>query len=326
MSYRRLKLAGVTAVYHLFSHMTGGLRKLDKVDREKFVEFMGPAAAFAGIQLITYSVMKNHFHILVRVHDRAAKPLTPDEFIARLNSRYNDPWTRLGVSREDWVQDRPQDQRIKERLLLRMNDISRFMQELKQRFTCWYNKQHKRQGTLWARRFGSTLIEDTPSHLRIVAAYIDLNAVRAGYVPDPKDYRFCGYAAALAGDKTIREGLQSVVQRLDWDEAAPEYRKLVFVAGGVAHQRGKDTIPDHLIKQVLAEGGELSLFEILQFNIRHMTHGLALGGKEFLETVFQQHPHLFSKGRKTGARKIRLLPFKTFPIMALRDLQLNVLR
>jgi hypothetical protein len=31
-----------------------------------------------------------------------------------------------------------------------------------------------------------------------MAAYIDLNPVRAGIVEDPKDYRFCGYAEAVA--------------------------------------------------------------------------------------------------------------------------------
>ena len=31
-----------------------------------------------------------------------------------------------------------------------------------------------------------------------MATYIDLNPVRAGIVEDPKDYRWCGYAEALA--------------------------------------------------------------------------------------------------------------------------------
>ena len=32
-------------------------------------------------------------------------------------------------------------------------------------------------------------------------AYIDLNAVRAGIVEDPKDYRFCGYGEAVGKGK-----------------------------------------------------------------------------------------------------------------------------
>jgi putative transposase len=35
--------------------------------------------------------------------------------------------------------------------------------------------------------------------LAMIAAYIDLNAVRAGLVVDPKDYRFCGYGEAMGG-------------------------------------------------------------------------------------------------------------------------------
>jgi len=38
-----------------------------------------------------------------------------------------------------------------------------------------------------------------------MAAYIDLNAVRAGLVEDPKDYRFCGYAEAVVGHRRARE-------------------------------------------------------------------------------------------------------------------------
>jgi hypothetical protein len=41
-----------------------------------------------------------------------------------------------------------------------------------------------------------------------VAAYIELNAVRAGLCADPKDYRYCGYAEALAkGCSLARQGI-----------------------------------------------------------------------------------------------------------------------
>ena len=39
-------------------------------------------------------------------------------------------------------------------------------------------------------RFKSVLVGDSKGALSTVAAYIDLNAVRAGIVTDPKDYRF----------------------------------------------------------------------------------------------------------------------------------------
>jgi hypothetical protein len=58
-----------------------------------------------------------------------------------------------------------------------------------------------RQGTLWEERFKSVLVEGAGPALSVMAAYIDMNPVRAGLVSDPKDYRWCGNAAAVAGVK-----------------------------------------------------------------------------------------------------------------------------
>jgi putative transposase len=92
-----------------------------------------------------------------------------------------------------------------------MGDVSAFMKELKQRFSRWYNEVHDRYGTLWAERFKSVLVEDDSDALRTVAAYIDLNSVRAGLTPDPKDYRYSGYGEAVAGSGKARAGLLSVM-------------------------------------------------------------------------------------------------------------------
>jgi len=44
----------------------------------------------------------------------------------------------------------------------------------------------------------SVLVEGG-SAVRTMATFIDLNAVRAGLVEDPKDFRWCGYGAACGG-------------------------------------------------------------------------------------------------------------------------------
>ena len=73
-----------------------------------------------------------------------------------------------------------------------MYDISIFIKELKGRFAQWYNQRHDRYGVLWAERFKSVLLEGGEA-LAAVAAYIELNPVRAGLCADPKDYRYCGF-------------------------------------------------------------------------------------------------------------------------------------
>jgi hypothetical protein len=45
---------------------------------------------------------------------------------------------------------------------------------------------------------------DGGNDLRTVVAYIDLNGGRAGRTENPKDYRFFGYAEALAGNEVLQ--------------------------------------------------------------------------------------------------------------------------
>ncbi len=47
-------------------------------------------------------------------------------------------------------------------------------------------------------RFKSVMAENGGC-LQTMAAYIDLNPVRAGLVKKPEDYRWCGYSEALGG-------------------------------------------------------------------------------------------------------------------------------
>ena len=60
------------------------------------------------------------------------------------------------------------------------------IKELKGRFAQWYNQRHDRYGVLWAERFKSVLLEGGEA-LAAVAAYIELNPVRASLCADPKD-------------------------------------------------------------------------------------------------------------------------------------------
>jgi hypothetical protein len=88
-----------------------------------------------------------------------------------------------------------------------MYDLAEFGKTLKQRVSFSYNRRHQRKGTLWEERFKSVLVDGSPGTLMRMAAYIDLNAVRAGLVKDPKDYRFSGYGEAMGGSKQARAGL-----------------------------------------------------------------------------------------------------------------------
>jgi len=71
----------------------------------------------------------------------------------------------------------------------------------------WFNLRNGRSGPLWEDRFKSVLVQGARGLLAMVAAYIDFNAVRAGIVKDPRDWRWCGYAEAAAAQSRARNGL-----------------------------------------------------------------------------------------------------------------------
>jgi hypothetical protein len=101
----------------------------------------------------------------------------------------------------------------------------------KQRFSQTYNTREGRCGPLWEQRFKSVLVEGSPDALLTIAAYLDLNPVRAGLVADPKDYRYSGYGEAMGGGKAARAGLRRLLRvtdsagRVSWGQAYRAYRQ-----------------------------------------------------------------------------------------------------
>lgn len=128
---------------------------------------------------------------------------------------------------------------ILDRYEKRRGKLSEFMKSFKQRITNYMNKRLKRRGTFWEGRYKSVLVEGSELALLTVAAYIDLNPVRAGLVKRPEDYRWCGYAEALSGTRgapLARKGLGQMMAeclsddglRTDWRRTMKRYRQFLY--------------------------------------------------------------------------------------------------
>jgi hypothetical protein len=151
------------------------------------------------------------------------------------------------------------------------------------------------------------LVEGSWNCLLKVAAYIDLNAVRAGMITDPKDYRWCGYAEAVGGDRRARRGLVAAMQLeragVDWRHVSAAYRKAIF---GIGEERGERAgISAQEVAAVWRDGGKLSLAQLLRCRVRYFSDGVVIGTAEFVEEFFRSHREMFSRGRGTGARRLR---------------------
>src|SRR6185503_10666996 len=117
--------------------------------------------------------------------------------------------------------------------------VSQYMKSLQGRFAQWFNKSHDCDGHLWQSRFKSVLIEGEGDALATVAAYIDLNSLRANIVPDPMQYKWSGYGQAVLGHAGAQEGLRRVMagaqriapETLSGVEARRQYRVWLYVQG-----------------------------------------------------------------------------------------------
>ena len=272
-------------------------------DKEMFVRMLRACAEFSGIQVLTYAVLDNHFHVLAHVPSPSIVP--EDEVLRRVRILYGT--ARAVDMAQRWKQARESghaslaDAELA-RLRERMGDISQFMQILKQRFSTWYRANHGRiVGTIWQSRYGSTLVEGDARALSAVAAYIDLNPVRAGIVSDPKDYRWSGYGAACGGSRVARNGYISLFAttsgRMNFGEAMSLYRELLYRTGADAF-----SIDD--IKRVVDAHGRLTVKQMVFCRVRYFTAGVAIGSRSFVERIFESNRDLFDPNRRSGAREI----------------------
>lgn len=66
------------------------------------------------------------------------------------------------------------------------------MRDLGQRYVQYFNRRHKRTGTLWEGRFRSCLVESR-EHVLGCYRYIEMNPLEAGMVERPSEYRWSSH-------------------------------------------------------------------------------------------------------------------------------------
>lgn len=301
--------------YHCVSRVVDRQLIFNDVEKEHFALLMRQLAAFSGIHVLAFALMGNHFHLLLQV------PRRPDilpplsglfERLAQIhsNARVREIQRRLDLLPES---EKPA---FLEQYWRRMWNLSHYLKELKQRFSAWHNQRQGRHGTLWEERFKSTLIGHDGTALAAVAAYIDLNPVRASLASDPKDYRWSSYAEAMAGVDSAREGYRRLMQLVQGRErsaveALEAYRVWLY---GRGEQRGVNApgeapvvrrgVQRERVKEVLEGKGRLSLEEMVMCRVRYFADGAAIGSRAFVDGVFAENRGLFGSRRREGAREM----------------------
>ena len=375
------------AIYHCVSRVVNREWVLGELEREKQRTIMRMIENFSGCRVLAYCFMSNHFHLLLEVAPMPAGGLTDAELLTRLRAIYNEDQVagvadELQMARRQLVEGTGQGESngevngdaniesngneinrewamavvsaIHARFTYRMHDLSEFMKGFVQRYTQWHNKVHQRTGRLWEDRFKSVIVEDGAAS-RTIAAYIDLNPVRAGLVKDPADYRWSSYGEAVGGGGKglgykARAGLvralrahQGVAANAElWaHDVSRQYRKMLL-AGAVEKVesrvgRSGEMETKRIRKGMTAEAvareqaklekqlEEIPYARMLRCRVRYFTDGAVLGSRAFVNDAFAAARWRFGARRKDGARKMRGAGAPGAAVIwSMRDLRLRV--
>lgn len=284
-----------TCYYHVMSRVVDRRFIFGQLEKQVFREMMRRQARFAGVEVLTYALLSNHFHILLCVP--GPEEIDAAQFHDRLCALYRPGYVRMVMDKlEDYERSGRKDlaEELRARYTVRMNSLPAFMKELKQRFSAWYNRRNQRRGTLWEERYKSVLVEGAGHPLALVAAYVDLNAVRAGLCSEPADYPFCGYGEAVAGSAGARQGLIDLCRCLGpcagWNEAASTYRMWLLQPESPT---GDSSIADQ---------AELSRARVLRIRVRYFSDGVVLGSRQFVERAVDCFRSGFARGPRDGVQ------------------------
>ena len=324
------------AIYHLVSRVVDRRFVFTEKECEAFRMFMRMYENFSGCRVLSYCVMSNHFHLLLEVPPMTEGGVSDELLLLRLSALYSEAFV-AGVAAElaeartlGQVGEATRVAAIHARFTYRMHDLSEFMKGLLIRFTRWFNREHSRKGTLWEERFKSVIVESGVA-ARTMAAYIDLNPVRAGMVKDPADYRWSSYGEAVGGGKKgngkkAREGLvraylcdQGVgFEAEKWQEVSRLYRRLMGMAlgrkpgaaqvTGAGNREGQSTM--NTAEMLAGKDNEtflkdLGMAKMLRCRVRYFTDGSVIGSKEFVNAAFASARDRFGPKRKDGARVMK---------------------
>ncbi len=336
------------AIYHCVSRVVDKRFIFGPQEKAQFLVFLRRYERFCRVRILGYCLMDNHFHLLVHVPGRPEARPSKDELMDHVRQTLGGTIASQYQSRLDFWQDQlsaavtgepaanavpseiflnpgedlathaqAQLEKVSQDIWQRMYDLSRFILSVKQRFSHWFNQKTDRKGTLWEDRFQAVLVQPGAAVAEL-AAYIDLNPVRAGIVGDAKDYPWSQFGAAVAGDGIAQQALEYLVEHhsLQLRARAPIPNEPSPSAPLMGLQLGLSAM--HLFlqerdrrRQAAQNQRELETsaasppaISYSEDSIPAFSKGLAIGDADYLQAIFAEHRRHFGYRRQAGAKRI----------------------
>ncbi len=291
---QRMIIDDQSTVYHVMSRTALDGFPLGDVEKDFMLDLIRRYAALYLVEILGFSIMGNHFHLLLRVIPEYK--ITDDVILKRYVDFYGDE----RIFAEELVPS------LREKL----SSLSEFMREIKVNFARFYNRRHHRRGYFWGDRFKSVIVENGETLINCLA-YIDLNPLRAGLVELPEQYRWnsLGYHIQtnnrdnfLSTDFGLKEfNVKSKKERIR------RYRRYIYEAGALNHpEKGNiKVIEDKILEKERRREFDLSKSDRFRYRTRYFTDSGIIGSKEFVSTNYQRFRNLFNSKHEKKPKPIK---------------------
>jgi len=232
---RRAFLAG----YDKPSKTDFGHRKQWIVDRMMFL------CDVFSINICSYAVMSNHYHMVLKVEDN--KQWTTTQTLKAWNRLYSLPYLceEYLLGHISHAAERYQMKKMAKKYRKRLMNISWFMKCLNEYIAVKANSEDNVKGHFWESRFKSQALLDERALLTCMS-YVDLNPIRAAMAQTPETSDYTSIQARIKNKKVnlLNFGDKSIPYYLS------DYIALVDYTGKCVHPKKKgyisDDIPDIL--------------------------------------------------------------------------------
>jgi hypothetical protein len=214
-----------------------------------------------AIDCASYSVMSNHYHVILHVDTERAKAWSEQEVIDRWERLFSLPVIVQRYLAKELITQVERDtvSELLSKWRIRLHDISWFMRCINEPIARQANKEDGCTGRYWEGRYKSQALLDEKA-LAACMAYVDLNPVRAGMAQTLEQSEHTSIKARIhefknnpertAADNTPRGLLPFAGNpRQDKHKGLPfrleDYLELVDWTGRAIVQNKRDYIPEH---------------------------------------------------------------------------------
>ena len=175
-------------------------------------------ASIYFIQICSYAVMSNHYHLVVHIDKESALALTDIEVIERWSTEHQQPLIIQRWLAGDLKSDAEKEvcHQLIETWRHRLYSLSWFMKELNYGIAVQANKEDKCTGRFWEGRFKSQALLDEKALLSAMA-YVDLNPIRAKMASTPEQSDFTSIKARLTSLERGETATQSLANFMGYE-------------------------------------------------------------------------------------------------------------